>query len=297
MSDSPYSDIVARVFPNAEIQSVTPLTGGVSADVYRIELNLVDGSSTSLVLRLHGAYHSGHPADLEYRLQRALYQHGESVPEPLLVDVSGDVLGDPFLLMAFVEGTSDIPVAKQIHYLDTMANTLAKIHAVPTTILPTLPVRIDPIPELLDYLPKAQEWQDLRAYLRSLSDTSYLNSPKLLHGDFWPLNLLWQHDAIVAVIDWENAAIGDPLSDVACSLLELRYQFGKKRAQRFAETYAGYRKVDRERLALWQAYVAAAAQRFMGEWRLAPPQEAHMRREALDSIRESAAFLLDHTTN
>ena len=180
------------------------------------------------MLRVHGASHSGHPADLEYRLLRALYQHGELVPEPLLVDVSGDVLADPFLVMAFVEGTSDVPVARLSHYLDAMANMLANIHTVPTTILPKLPVRVDPVPELMDYLPtNDKEWLNLRAYLRSLSDSSYLKSPELLHGDFWPLNILWQHDAIVAVIDWEDAAIGDPLSDVACCLLELRYRFRK----------------------------------------------------------------------
>jgi aminoglycoside phosphotransferase (APT) family kinase protein len=37
----------------------------------------------------------------------------------------------------------------------------------------------------------------------------------LLHGDFWPGNALWRDGALVAILDWEDAAIGDPLADVA----------------------------------------------------------------------------------
>ena len=98
--------------------------------------------------------------------------------------------------------------------------------------------------------------------------------------------------AVAAILDWEDAAFGDPLSDVACCRVELRYKFGKASMQRFTEAYARDRVVDRERLALWQVYVAAAAQRFMGKWGLAPALEAHMRTEALASIREAGAALM-----
>ena len=62
--------------------------------------------------------------------------------------------------------------------------------------------------------------------------------------------------------------------------------------QRFTRAYVKHRVVDRDRLALWQVYVAAAAQRFMGEWGLDPTLEAHMRIEALTSIREAGATLM-----
>lgn len=297
VSDDPYSGIVARLYPSAEIKTVARLSGGVSADVYRLELNLVDGSSTSLVLRAHGASYTGQPVNLEYQLLQALYQHGLPVPEPLLADTSGKLLAEPFLVLTYVDGTSDIPTATDSDYIEAMADMLANIHSVPITSLPVLPERIDPLSEVLDYLPKTHEWLDLRAYLRSLSDTRYLKSPKLLHGDFWPMNILWHEDAIAAVLDWEDASFGDPLSDVACCTLELRYKFGKDRAQRFIQAYARHREVDNERLALWQVNVAAAAQRFMNAWGLAPAIEAHMHREALASIREAGALLLGETSS
>jgi len=266
VSYSAHNSIVAELLPDAEVERVVRLTGGVSADVHRIDLRLVDGTKTSLVLRSHGASYSGHPADLEHQLLQVLHQNGLPVPKPLLFDTSGSLFEDPFLLVEFIEGTSEISSSQQGHCIDSMANMLAQIHALPIADLPTLPMRTNPLPEVFDYLPGGEEWQDLFAHLRSLSDTECVDLPKLLHGDYWPKNLLCQNDTINSVIDWEDAAIGDPVSDVACC-----------------------------RLALWQVYVAAAAQRFMGEWGLDPTLEAHMRSEALNSIREAGAILMRQT--
>lgn len=295
MSRDPYASIVSHLFPGAELTTIARLTGGVSADVHRLDLNLADGSKTSVVLRAQGASYSGHSAELEYQLLRALHRRGVPVPEPLLVDVSGNLLVDPFLVMAFVEGTSAVPAAQEGQYIDMMADVLAKIHSTPTGDLPTLPVRKNPLPEVFDYLPEGHEWEDLRAYLSSLTDKGYVGSPKLLHGDFWPENLLWQNDAVVAILDWEDSALGDPLSDVACCRVELRYKFGRASMQRFTQAYARHQIVDHERLALWQVYVAAAAQHYMGEWGLAPALEAHMRTEALASIQEAGAALMSRS--
>ena len=54
-----------------------------------------------------------------------------------------------------------------------------------------------------------------------------------MHGDFWPENVVWNGAAIAGIIDWEDAAVGDPLSDVATARVELRYKFGAPSMQRF----------------------------------------------------------------
>jgi len=292
MNHEPYASIVTRLYPGAKLKAMDRLTGGVSADVHRLDLSLPDGGNISLVLRAHGASHSGHSAELEHQLLQALHRSGVPVPEPLLVDVSGSLLAVPFLVMAFVEGTSVVPSGKESQNIDLMADALANIHSMPATSLPTLPLRNDPLPDVLEYLPEGPAWQDLRAHLATQVDTAYRYSPKLLHGDFWPENLLWHNGAIAAILDWEDAALGDPLSDVACARVELRYKYGKASMERFTRTYARHHGVDRARLALWQVYVAAAAQKFMGGWGLEPAREAHMRAEALASIREAGALLM-----
>jgi aminoglycoside phosphotransferase (APT) family kinase protein len=273
MKQADYAGITATLFPGAKLNAVVPLAGGVSADVHRLDLDLADGSTTNVVVRAHGASHSGHTAELEYRLLESLYQGGVPVPEPLLVDVSGTLLADPFLVMAFVSGTSAVPAGQEGEHIDAMANVLAGIHALPTANLPPLPARNDPLPEVLDFLPEGAEWQGLQVYLRSLTDTTYAGSPRLLHGDFWPENLLWQNGAVVAILDWEDAALGDPLSDVACCRLELRYKFGVAGMERFTRAYArhGAGKIlmghtIRRRLLRHRARCSAATRRVIDRW-------------------------------
>jgi aminoglycoside phosphotransferase (APT) family kinase protein len=125
-------DIVKDLFPGAILEAMTRLTGGVSADVHRLDLRMPNGSRTRLVLRSHGASHSGHAAELEFRLLQALHRGGLPVPNPLLADASGRLLPQPFLVMPFIEGTSAISAAPDDPCIDRMADVLAKIHALPT---------------------------------------------------------------------------------------------------------------------------------------------------------------------
>jgi aminoglycoside phosphotransferase (APT) family kinase protein len=290
MTHDRFAAIATRVYPGATLEATSRLAGGVSAEVHRLDLRLTDGSTTRVVLRVHGATHSGHGAELEHQLLKTLYRGGLPVPEPLLVDVSGTLLTEPYLVIAFVDGA--LPAGPEDRHIDVMAHWLARIHGFPVTDLPPLPARNDPLPEVFDFLADGPEWQPLQAHLRSLTETAYRQAPALLHGDFWPHNLLWQNGAVAAILDWEDAALGDPLSDVACSRLELRYKLGTAGMARFTEAYARHRPVDRQRLALWQVYVSAAAQRFMGNWGLDPALEAHMRAQAMASLREASAELM-----
>jgi aminoglycoside phosphotransferase (APT) family kinase protein len=59
----------------------------------------------------------------------------------------------------------------------------------------------------------------------------------LLHGDYWPGNVLWHDGKIVAVIDWEDARLGDPLIDLAMSRLDLVWICGIYAMHMFTEQY------------------------------------------------------------
>jgi aminoglycoside phosphotransferase (APT) family kinase protein len=63
------------------------------------------------------------------------------------------------------------------------------------------------------------------------------NKPALLHGDFWPGNTLWKHGRLLAIIDWEDAALGDPLADVANARLEVLWAFGLEAMNGFTGCY------------------------------------------------------------
>jgi Ser/Thr protein kinase RdoA (MazF antagonist) len=99
----------------------------------------------------------------------------------------------------------------------------------------------------------------------------------LLHADYWPGNVLWQGKKIAAVLDWEDACVGDPLVDVACMRVELFRLADEASVARFTDAYAERALVDRSRLAWWDLFMATAPLMFMDSWGL-PPDELEARR-------------------
>ncbi|MEL6510438.1 MAG: phosphotransferase [Pseudomonadota bacterium] len=292
-----FSGLVEQAFPGATVISAELLTGGVSAQVYRLDLRHLDGSKGRVVLRTLGDAYTRHNAELEFALLNSLYRLGLPVPKPLFVDATCKWLDRPNLFMSFVDGTTEPPETGMDRYIDEMAENLALVHRTEVGVLPELPKRLDPLEELFDFLPKGPEWDTLREYLSALKDTEFTGTSKLLHGDFWPGNLILANNRIAAVLDWEDAAIGDPLSDVACTCLELRYIYGTKGMECFQQAYSRHKSIEGDRLALWLIYVAAAAQKYMSDWNLSPSREAHMRRTAIQTITESANYLRSSDAN
>ena len=280
---------LATHLPAARLRAATRLKGGVSADVFRLDLSMGDGDERSIVLRAMGK--SGLESVQEYALLSALHAAGLLIPRPICVDDSRSHIDAPYLLMDFIDGASEIPPDLAGVRLEMMADALASIHQLPTASLPPLPLRLDPWPELPGFLPQGAEWKALRDQVAKPGPGPFAGAPVLLHGDFWPQNLIWRDGRIAAILDWEDAALGDPLSDLACALLELKYLFDDALVDRFYLAYRRHARVDPHRLAQWQLYVASAAQHYMGAWGLEPLREAHMRQTALRQIREAAAAL------
>ncbi|RIJ23481.1 DUF1679 domain-containing protein [Henriciella barbarensis] len=282
---------IAEHLPGTQLERVTRLTGGVSADVYKLDLNVDVGLPAAAVLRIHGATHSGHDAAVEFQLLQSAQAAGLPVAAPIAHDPAGTTLGRPCLLIAYVDGSTSIPHAEMPGRLDQMADLISSVHATPIDGFPLLQERIDPLPDLFSLLQDPALESEWRQRLSHLGSTRFTGTPVLLHGDLWPENLIWSQGRIAALLDWEDAAIGDPLSDVACTCLELRYVFGREGLEAFKAAYARRNRVDEARLTLWLAYVAAGALRFMGDWNLPAAREARMRAEATATLDEAAASL------
>ena len=280
--------LIAEHFPGARLAFFETLTGGVSADVTRLDMHMPDGTRRSVVLREHGARHDGHRLATEFAALQAVHSAGLAVPEPLVCDDSKTLLENPWLAMEYIEGSTNIPNNEVSMRIDAMAEHLFGISKTPIERLPTLPTIIDPVPELLSWLQTEPQWQDLRSILVGLTDTAYQGELALIHGDFWPQNILWdENGAIKAVIDWEDACIGDPNADVAFACLELRYLYGKDGEQQFKRAYSQYRAIEPVRFALWQAYAGTHACQRMGHWGLDPEIEKTMRAAANATIAEA----------
>ena len=279
-------------FQDARVVAIERLKGGVSADVFRVDLLLAEGAQHSVVVRAMGK--SGLATRQEFSLLSALHQGGLAVPCPIHLDDSQAIIPVPYLVMDFVEGATQIPNDVAKDRLAAMADTLAQVHRFPTQRLLELPARFNPLENLLEMVPIGSQWQALRDYIATREACAFHGHPVLLHGDFWPQNLIWQGDKIAAILDWEDAALGDPLSDVACAVLELKYLFDDALVDHFIGSYSRHCPIDANRLALWLVYVASAAQHYMGQWGFDAAREAQMRETALTQIRVSGARLLGH---
>ena len=163
-----------------------------------------------------------------------------------------------------------------------MAEVLARIHATELVSLPALPMREDPIAALLELSPATPGLADA---LRARG--AFVGVARLLHGDFWPGNLVWQGGEIAAVLDWEDAAVGDPLSDLACARVELACAAGEAAAREFTDCYVRMSEVEAGRLPVWDLYVSTAALAVMDRWGL-PADVLARRREVTEGFMNRA---------
>ena len=77
----------------------------------------------------------------------------------------------------------------------------------------------------------------IRAAIPSAFPDIKKNSSALLHGDFWLGNLLWRGDQPAAIIDWEDAMLGDPVGDVGKCRLETLWALGEEAMELFTACY------------------------------------------------------------
>ena len=278
--------------PGLELIHFEPLTGGVSSEVFLIEAKQ-NKTQIKLVLRYEAGPPSKNDIKNEFNLLQALANTNIPSAEPLFIDTSCKILDKPFMLLSFLEGDINIPNTDNLDLITKMADQLRSIHSINPALLPDLPIQIDPMEGLLKYLPKGDEWMEIRNYLSSLKNTAFEGQRVFLHGDFWPGNILWAKDQIVAVIDWDYAAIGDPVSDLAVSSLEMRYEYGKEGMNQLCEAYLKHSMIDNSRFSLWLISIASSTLHFINQWNLSEAKKNLIKTEALLTIQEESQSLLN----
>jgi aminoglycoside phosphotransferase (APT) family kinase protein len=168
-----------------------------------------------------------------------------SVPVPAIHWFEQDVswFGQPFWIMDRVHGDTasdsppyasagwlfEAPVASQRQAWWSGVDALVSVHQIDLDAL-SLPVGCLPKPDDclshdLDYLERYLTWseagqqfplgRDALEVLRNNRPQEPKAGPTLLWGDARLSNLLFRDFSVVAVLDWEMAAIGDPLADLA----------------------------------------------------------------------------------
>jgi aminoglycoside phosphotransferase (APT) family kinase protein len=200
---------------------------------------LTDGQ-TRWVLRRPPLGHvlaTAHDMGREHRLLAALSPTDVPVPRPLLL-AGPDVIGAPFYVMEFADGQvlreqaqlEGLDAAAATALADELVDVLIRLH------------RLDPQQVGLGDLGRPHGYleRQLRRWARQLESSHSRELPELtrlaerlgeqlpvsqaaaiVHGDYRLDNVVVdpQDGHIVAVLDWEMATLGDPLADVASTLI------------------------------------------------------------------------------
>jgi aminoglycoside phosphotransferase (APT) family kinase protein len=261
--------ILQRAFPGSALCAYDALGGGISARAVVAEVALADGATTKVVVRR--PQQATHEAALavvhrEHAALTLCSAAGIPVPNPRHLDDAGAAL-----VLDYVEGAPDLAPAALDDALRQAATQLVRIHrvALPSGGSP-LPSNHDFVGDVLTHPPPLLDVlldeATVRAELARHWPWPQHNGDALLHGDYWPGNVLWRHGQLVAVLDWEEAAIGDPLADIALARLDVLWAFGEAAMQVFTQHYRDQHALDWRNLPLWDLRVALRPMSNLARW-------------------------------
>lgn len=226
------------------LPDIRPLGGGSIQENWRIDC-MVAGAPRHFVLRKDAAttIASSRSRSEEFAILQAAHRGGVRVPEPVGFCEDDTVVGAPFALMGLVDGVGLGPrVAKDLslggnreRLAERLGRELARIHRIrpPRADLAFLG---DPEPD-----PARAEITVLRGKLDALGtarpalewglrwadrQAPACSGPTLTHRDFRTGNYMVDAEGLTAILDWEFAGWGDPMSDLGWFCAEC-WRFGR----------------------------------------------------------------------
>jgi aminoglycoside phosphotransferase (APT) family kinase protein len=284
--DNKFERVVQKMDPHSKLLRTWELKGGVSAQVTALEIERPDGHTKKMIIRQHGAVdlkHNPQVAANEFKLLQLVHSAGLAAPKPYYLDQSGEIFPTPYIVIEYIEGETEFALSHVPDLILQLATHLSRIHAVDcskldVSFLPQQEQRYaDKLRERPAILDESLDEGRIRDALEAVWPLSQRNTPVLLHGDFWPGNVLWKDGQLVAIIDWEDAAVGDPLADVANGRLEILWAFGSDAMQSFTQQYQAMTTTDFTNLPYWDLCAALRPIAQIAQWGLDDITERTMR--------------------
>ncbi len=215
---------------------------------------------------------SAHAVDREYRVLSALFAQGLPVPRTRYLCTDDSVLGAMFYVMDFVEGRNfmdptlpRVDAQARAAMYASMGDALVAVHSVdldaaglrdygpPGNYFERQFARwsgqfqqsaVAPMPEMDALIAQIDA--------RMPADDGWVT---LVHGDWRIDNLLFENNAVSAILDWELSTLGHPLADLGAQLMQWELPVG--------EVGRGLQGVDRRALGIPEnaAYIADYARK------------------------------------
>mgnify|MGYP001061495356 CR=1 FL=1 len=294
-----FAHLADAIRPGARLVSLTALHGGVSAIITSMEIAGADGVQERVIVRQHCERErswSGNVALNEYRLLQVLEAAGYPAPVPLFVDPDRAFFPAPVIVVGYIDGTPDLTLRRCPDAVRQMADALARLHAIEIAEgqLDFLPAVRDVLHRRLFEVSQDREMTPDERRVREAMVAAWpaipRRRPALLHGDFWPGNLLWRDGRLVGVIDWEDAAMGDPLFDLAALRLELYWTRDIEAMDALTSRYLALTGMEEPAdLPFWDLTAALDPILNLHTWGHPPDTEAMMRRKLVGFIDHAIA--------
>lgn len=260
--------VLGILTPGNDFTSISIPDGSFSNFTHVLETRRKDGNVYKVVVRryrIFGNYDRGEKARREFKTFELLNRYQVLAPQALLLDESGDTLGSPGIVVSFVPGNPKMDtISDPTDWARKLAHTLAKIHSIPCgeeeqsfllkrNTEATWFLNSERPPVYMQEYPGGSEvWHLLRDQFPKVRPVS----PVLLHLDYWSGNILWHEDEISAVIDWEEAAYGDPAVDVGYALMNMMMMGLPDAAEDFLRIYESETGKKLENLGFWELSAA-----------------------------------------
>jgi aminoglycoside phosphotransferase (APT) family kinase protein len=239
--------------PGIDFERLTPWFSAYVAPVERLSAKVIGHGRSNLTYRLESETGAGwvlrrpplshvlptaHDMKREFRVISALESTAVAVPHAISLCEDPEVNGAPFYIMSFVEGMVPVDAnavaarydeATRRRMGDALIDTLVAFHAVEPAAV-GLGDFGKPEGFIARQVRRFQE-QLARSTVRELPELNELGRrlgnaiPKesahtLVHGDYRLDNCVYDDAGnIAAVLDWEMATLGDPLTDLGSQVM------------------------------------------------------------------------------
>jgi aminoglycoside phosphotransferase (APT) family kinase protein len=267
---------------------------------YILDAHRANGEPLRVIIKRYEPCGEGlaEKARREFTALTWLQRSGVPAPQPLYVDEAGDFLGTPALVSTFVNGThlwqstdADMPPQQ---WMREMARTLAQIHRTPcdpaaraflrdgaATSLWVLGDGV--IPVLINNHPAGEAvCKTIVEQLPTLEPVE----PSLVHIDYWRGNLLWDGDRIAAVLDWEEASLGDPAEDVAYCRMDLWASVSEELADEFLHWYEQESGRPVANLGFWELAAATRPIWRPAGWHITPGEKERFQQFVANALQK-----------
>jgi aminoglycoside phosphotransferase (APT) family kinase protein len=300
-NEQKFAQLLQKFEPQSQLVRAWELKGGVSAQVTALEIEQADGQTQKVVVRQHGEVDRQNNPNIaadEFKLLDSLHAAGLPVPKPYYFALSDEILSTPYIVIEYIEGETEFAPPDLADFIGQFATNLANLHRLDLAkldlaFLPEQPkIAIERIKNRPAKLDESLEEGRIRDALEAVFPLPQRNKTVLLHGDFWPGNLLWKNNKLVAIIDWEDAQLGDPVAEVANARLELLWAVGIEAMENFTRQYKVINPLDFTDLAYWDLYAALRPMFKIGEWAGDEVAEKTMREKHRRFVAQAFARLL-----